>query len=357
MTITYFTLPRMSRARVASICAWFLGSFLIGLLFPQSAYAASNCGLDSGAPAAFTFAPATVTVASNTPVGTVLATSSSTIVLRCTGIGNGNKDGRAILMVDLSQSAPLNATDPSIIPTNVSGIGIKLTSNGPTTLGTNTTTPELNKSNWTSNGIVTNYSTTVTAQLVVTGSPIASGSVAGNAKGSATLGAYTWKQEDTSGTISSSTAFSPALLMSMSGGVTVTNVGGCTVNSPNVALPTLGVRALSSTGATAGRTGFVLSLNCNTTATSIKLRLTDQFNSSNVGNALQNSVSSGAAANVGIQLLDAGGNVITLGMANVITPAKSGSTNLKYFAQYLATATPVTAGKITAFAAIDLFFN
>lgn len=323
-------------------------------LLASSSYATTSCGIDTPLPTAFTIA-SPVTVSYPATVGTLLGSSAnSNVTVKCTGIGNGSVTGIANLLADLSGSSPLG-TDSSILPTNVAGIGIKLTTNGSgSTLGTSGTTVPILNTQSTSSGTLT-FTTTITAQLIITGTITAgTATVTGNSSGSTTLGTYSWRDPGTGATGSLNQS------MVFGSGVTVTYVGGCTVNSPSVALPTVGLGSLPSNGATAGRTSFTLTLTCNTSATSIKLQLTDQFytanTSTNLKNALENS--SGGATGIGVQVLNSSGQAITLGAQNVITAAAHGDTTLPFSAQYVRTVTTIpAAGKVTAYATINLFYN
>lgn len=133
----------------------------------------------------------------------------------------------------------------------------------------------------------------------------------------------------------------------------VTGNGG--TNDFTVTLPPVAKTALASSGQTAGDTGFTLSLsNCPTTPAGLKVGA--QFYSSANADAtgrLTNTVTSGGATNVAIQLLDGSSNPIAVAasqsgaaVTDQTTVPASGNASLSYTARYYATGV-ATAGNVS----------
>jgi type 1 fimbria pilin len=327
---------------------------LMAIWAPWS-FAAAHCSVQTS-PIAFQFS-STISVLSTAPVGTLLGNEASqTIGINCTGVPKTNQIN---LLADFNVAA--NSLSYSgnyiIIATNVPGIGIRLRMST-TSLNQGTLTPILDSQPPNGSGNRTSTAT-VFAQLIVTG-PVASGTISGINNGGTILSTYKWQDPANASPPSSLTD------MKFAGTVTVTKItSGCTVTSPNVSLPTISLSSLPVQAATVGQTAFTLLVYCNTTATSVKMKLTDQSNTNNTTTILQNTIpsASGGAVGIGVQTLDRNGTAITLGTQNVINVTLSGSTALQFSARYYRTAatgaptSSFNSGTLSAYATIDLFYN
>lgn len=128
-------------------------------------------------------------------------------------------------------------------------------------------------------------------------------------------------------------------------------VGG-TAGNYTVVLPTVGKSTLATAGTTNGDTKFTINLtNCPTGNVGVYY---DNTNANiNAGGRLNNTVTTGGATNVNVQLLNSAKTVIDLTKdrsgqnlvtANVATA--NGSANIDFFARYYATGT-ATAGDVS----------
>lgn len=305
-------------------------------LVPSGARA--GCTFDKNGNTTYTSSPVNFTLASTITIpftlstGTVLASSAQTAPsnppsVTCTA-------GTPYGVQNLVGGAPTGGTN-YIYPTGVAGVGYQL-------IHANNTSSFMSPyPNNSANAGDSTYSVATSIQFVQTG-PIANGS---SIAAGTVLANWQW------GTIV------PEYFV-LSNTVTFVTPA-CTVNtSPiNVTMPTVSSSALSgAVGRTAGTTAFTIQLNCPTGATS-NLYITLAANSGTVAGYPNILKSTGSATGLGIQLLDKGGNPITLGTASLVGNAVSGAQSIPYFARYYATATSIGAGSVSASATFTLTYQ
>ena len=315
-----------------------LMALLIACLAPASASALtvtlgpSSLPLSPGGP---------YSTARNSPVGSVIATATSTIQI--TG---------------LSGSCSLNAVFLSGSPssgntytTSVTGLGVNLyyinagvrTQIIPGIQASLTLSPA-------SPGPVT-----IEADLVVTGT-VSSGTL--NALPSVSL-------------LFAGLGLGCSVLNLTTQTLTVTATPGtvtaltCTVLNPSLAitLPTISAQTLAASGKTGGATGFAIELNCNGTGAGIYITLTDANLTTNTSSLLSLAIGS-SATNVKLQILKSSGAPVSYGPDS----ATAGTTNHWYVGpsmsvssvpltvQYVATGV-ATAGSVNAAATFTLSYQ
>lgn len=276
------------------------------------------------------------------PVGTVLATSSSTI--STTGIG-----GSCLVTALFLSGSPANG---GIFTTGVTGLGVKLYfSNGAARTQITSGLQDSLAVNMTGPGTLT----TVSAELVVTG-PVSSGTLnalpsvnisflaVGLGCGVLSLTNQTLTVTATNGTVTAQTC-------------QVTN-SAITVN-----LPPVSAQNLSAAGRTAGTTRFVIPLNCAGANAQVYVLLTDATDPANTTGLLSLKPAS-TAGNVKLQLLKGDGGAVSYGPESAVAgttnqwlvgPA-SGTTGVSLSAQYYATAS-ATAGTVQAAALFTMSYQ
>ncbi len=274
------------------------------------------------------------------PVGTVLATASSTLNF------NGLSGTCNVTAVFLSSSLATGNT----YSTGVAGLGVNLYY---VVGGTQTQiTPGINLSL-----LVTTATPAVSvqAQLVVTG-----------AVGTGTLSAL-----PSVGIVFAGVGLGCGILnvTAQTLNVTSSNISvtgiTCVVATPslNVALPTVSVQTLTSTGKTGGATNFTVLLNCGGSGSNVYVTLSDATLASNATNLLTLTPLS-TATNVKIQILNANGTPVSygpdspsVGNLNQFLVGSSGTvSSVPMVAQYYATG-PVGAGTVFALATFTLSYQ
>lgn len=241
------------------------------------------------------------TTARDKSVGTVLATSTSTISVA--GIG-----GTCLVTAFFLSGSPANG---NTFTTGVPGLGVNFYYyNGATRTQI---TPGLQASlalSLSAPGALTK----VDADLVVTG-PVGSGTL--NALPSVNL---TFAAVGLGCGILNLSA--QTLTVTASNGA-VTGIT-CQVTNPSIAvtLPSMSVQRLSSAGQTAGATGFTIPLNCANSGANVYVTLTDATNASNTSTLLSLK-GSATAGNVKLQILRSNGSAINYGPDSAV----AGTTN------------------------------
>lgn len=134
--------------------------------------------------------------------------------------------------------------------------------------------------------------------------------------------------------------------ITFNGNITATsceiNGNGTGSKSFTVTLPTVSAKTLDTAGARAGRTPFIIALNCDTDTGSVHTYFEPgPTTDASTGNLVINS-GSGTAGNVQIGLLNADFTQIKAGFADsaqnsLAVPLTSGAATLSYFAEYVAT--------------------
>jgi type 1 fimbria pilin len=303
--------------------------------------------------------PTAVTVQTNVPVGTVLATGYATISITCSNISSSTayayiQAGQNLATLDASN----NTAGPGItFATGVSGLAVLVTATpvqatsqacllcGPTSTAGYQPGYVVGNASGTGTGTVTaNY----TAQLIKTG-PIAPGNIP-----SINLIPFWWYIPG-DGTFGTSMSLNTNLILPA---ITMT-APSCTLatGSQNIAVTLPGVPAasLSTSGQVGGRTGFSISVTgCPTSVSSI----TTYFYGANIDTTTGNLTNNGSANNVEVQLLNGSGGSAAALSAITLTGAQATAQNssvfnvsggiatLNYYAQYIATGA-TTAGSVT----------
>lgn len=132
----------------------------------------------------------------------------------------------------------------------------------------------------------------------------------------------------------------------------------CTINSAvsganiNVTLDTIGVSALTNAGDWAGNKKFTIQLtNCTAATTTVKWE--QMVNVDNTTGTLKNTAIGGSNASIRVLNDDLSPVDMAADIGRTITGATA---NLDYYAQYYASAAPVTPGQVTTFGYITLTY-
>lgn len=319
----------------------------------------SGCMLDNNSPGpqgttSFTL-PSTITVSANTPVGTVLATSSATAtnpapVYDCAG----NVPDGIVNNVGATPGAGVTT-----FPTGIPGISYQIVRGGSTlaswpnaTLNTGTQGCNyFNQFGWFcgfQGAEQITFSVSTQLQLVVTG-----------AFGNSTIPAGTlgyWQFQSLGSNGGTSTA--QIVAFSLANPVTITLNPSCSVtsNPVNVTLPAISTSALGSTGATAGTTPFDIALSCpgGTSGATLSIQLDYNGTPSGIQGVL--TPTGGSSAGVGVQVLNQSSNPVTFGTPQTVGKITTGATNISFFARYYRTGT-VTPGTLQASATFTLLYQ
>jgi type 1 fimbria pilin len=319
----------------------------------------SGCMLDNTSPAAqgttsFSL-PSTITVAANTAIGTVLATSTATQtnpvpVYDCAGTvpyGIVNNVG----------TTPGNGV--SEYPTGIPGISYEIVRGGNTLYSyPNTTlstglpgcTYKSAQQAWNCPDGTNAYQFSVTTQLslVVTG-PISNSTVPAGV-----LGYWQWQALGSGG----ATTTAQIVAFSLANAVNIVINPSCSVNTNpvNVTLPTIITSALGGTGTTAGTTPFAIALTCPSGAAGATLSIQLDYNGTASGIQGVLAPTGGTSAGVGVQVLNQSSNPVTFGTPQTVGTISTGATNISFFARYYQTGT-VTPGTLQASATFTLLYQ
>lgn len=316
----------------------------------------SGCMLGSGSSAqgtaSFTL-PSTITVSANTPVGTVLATSSVTQtspqpVYDCAG----NVPYGIFNNVGTTPGAGVNT-----FPTGIPGISYEVIRGGAnldswpnSTLSTGVTGCTYKQNNWNCPQGTAGYTFSVTTQLelVVTG-PFGNSTVPAGVLG------Y-WQFQSLANGGGTSTA--QIVAFSLANPVTIAINPSCSVttNPVNVTLPPIAASALASTGATAGTTSFGLALSCPSGAAGATLSVQLDYNGTASGIQGVLTPTGGSSAGVGVQVLDHSSNPVTFGTPETVGTISTSTNSVSYFARYYRTGA-ITPGTLQASATFTLLYQ
>lgn len=276
------------------------------------------------------------------PVGTILATSSSTI--STTGIG-----GSCLVTALFLSGSPANN---GVFTTGVAGLGVKLYFSDGAARTQITSGLQLSLSvNMTAPGTLT----TVSAELVVTG-PVSSGTLnalpsvnitflaIGLGCGVLSLGNQTLAVTAANGAVTAQTC-------------QVTN------SAIAVTLPPVSAQSLAVAGRTAGTTRFAIPLNCSGANAAVYVTLTDATAPANT-TALLSLKPASTADNVKLRILKSDGSVVSYGPESAVAGAAnqwlvgpaSGTTGIPLSAQYYATGA-ATAGTVQAGALFTMSYQ
>lgn len=120
-----------------------------------------------------------------------------------------------------------------------------------------------------------------------------------------------------------------------------------------VTLPDTLASVFTGIGSTAGDTGFQLSLNCQA-GTTVNISMSSGTADAAHAGVVASATGSGYASGVGVQVLDQNGTPMPIGTGSgaptrvTVGASPSGPMSIPFSARYFQTATPVTAGKISA---------
>ena len=132
-----------------------------------------------------------------------------------------------------------------------------------------------------------------------------------------------------------------------------------------VTLPPVATSTFTAVGTTAGQTPFNVQLSCRTAGVSISVTLSTSSPQAGATGVIAPTTGTGYAQNVGVQVLTRGTSCNASGAPAAVTfgtPIGEGATpsgvcNLPFAAQYYETASPTTAGNVTATATYTLTYQ
>lgn len=315
-----------------------LATLLLLALAPLGARA--ECRYDTGSSSPVTFVlPTSISIAANTPDGTVLATSAQVApanppIITC---GHYNGGGNWIQKSETMTYGVVNAlggylADNLTYATGIPGISYRITH--PSAY---LTAYPLNSTSVSS----TTFSVTSGLQLIKTGS-IVSGSILAAGR----LGDWRWS--DSSGNVLTPETFW------LGNSVTFTTPSCTIVTNPiNVTLPKALNTAFTGVGATSGKTPFQIQLSCPPGTAVAKITMHTASPDSHAGVVAP--AGAGYAAGVGVQILDGNSGAVTFETQAMVTPAAT--TSIPYYAQYFQTAPAVTSGPVKATVTFDVFYQ
>lgn len=349
-----------SASRCNRLLAWLLLVLAAIGWAPLAAAATPNCTASS---ATLNF-PGTVSIPSNTAIGSTLATGKANMSFRCTGLSASNtpatiQAGQYLATLDSTN----NPAGPGItFATGVPGLAVVVNAtpvatssesgnasqDGPTsTAGYVPGSVSCNGNNC-SGTVTANY----TATLIKTG-PIAPGTIP-----QTNLIPFWWYIPGNGNGYSTSMALNAYLILPS---ITLTAPScSLTTGSQNIAvtLPPVSTTSLATTGQVAGQTAFSIAVSgCPGSAKTI----TTYFYSGSTIDAATGNLfnSNGTATNVEVQLLNgAGGSAAAFSAINLAgAQAQSqnssqysisgGAATMNYYAQYFANGGAATAGSVS----------
>ncbi|QNK03051.1 fimbrial protein [Dyella telluris] len=327
----------------------------------------------SGGPSGSLSMPS-VTVPSNTPVGTLLGNPVTiTATFNCNGVpsvpaanGGTNAAGIQVFNLKASQLYPQQVPSPSntnitvlTYATSVAGIGLQLTIT-PGMSGYDSTPGDQQANAYMVGNVPApsgSLTVTYTAQLVVinnNGGQIGYGTIQGT-----TLLNYYWYvrgcQSLSGGCNGAQVSASLNSTLSLNGGAVVA-LPTCTIDAGSqnkaVTLPAITTTTMNGKGNTSGLTAFSIGLTCQSGA-NLSVTLTSSQSTSTAG--VMNST--GSANGVGVRLLDQNQQPIQWNTATALGTVSSTTVSLPYYAQYYQTGNNVTIGKVSAQATITVAYQ
>lgn len=353
---------RSSRVRRGAqlLSLWLLAAGTLG--WTPLAAAAANCTAGAA-----TITMPDVILPSTTPaVGSEIATSAPvTIVFSCSGLPISTKPADYIATIQAGQNlAPLDNTNVTAGPgitfkTTITGLALKITASpmqassqsGNVNDGPNSKAGyPVGSVTAPSGAAVGSYAGAVSAtfvgHLMVTGPiTVGTGQLSAN-----TLIPFWWYISGGSANSSSVQMSGVNLYLATS----TVRTGSCSVNTDSqnltVTLPNINAAALTSTGATGGKTAFNINLTCKSSSKDVLITMTASNPASTKGVVLPTS-GAGYASNVGVQILNGSSNAVDVSGATsqtVATSSSNGSLSIPYYAQYYQTGSPVAAGQVAA---------
>ena len=328
--------------RTAILILW--TTMLLLLLAATSAHAAPNdvfCRFLSGGNTSVTFTlPSTISIAANTPTGTVIATSAQAAPANPPTITCGWSPGNSGMWKESAETMSYGVVNlragsfgNDIFDTGIPGIGyrIKLSSTSLKAypLDSETVTQKT-------------FDSPASLELITTG-PITSGSViaAGD------LANWQWDGPNASSMI-------PATFR-LGNTITFTTPSCTIVTDPiNVTLPTVTTSAFTGVGSVSGKTPFQIGLSCPPATAVAKITMHTTMADSHPG--VIKPAGAGFAAGIGVQVLDANSNPMVFEIQTVVNPPNA-TTSIPYFAQYFQTAPTVSGGNVKGTVTFDIFYQ
>ena len=322
-------------------------ALLLGfLLIAFAGRARADCYYGSGTAATIDFAPpATITVPTDTAVGTVLWTSApiaptNPLVLNCSGT---NSSG----ITDSMGPTPASGT---LFPTSIPWLSYQV-------LYPDSSHILQSYPNELVNGGYT-FSIGYALQLVVTGTVTNGGTLSGQL-GVWQMIYYTCAQYNNGGNCPTPqwvAAMNPLATFLTSSVTFVPGTCKAAVNPTVVTLPTVYASAFPGTGTTTGQTPFNVQLTCSGKA-NLAITLAASNPQAGATGVIAPTNGSGYAQNVGVQLLDGSGNPVNFSTAISAGQTTNGAFNVPFYARYYQIAPGATAGQVTATATYTLTYQ
>ncbi len=300
-------------------------------LVPEQAHGA-GCQFDNGNSQGtyLVSVPSTIVNDPNTPVGSVLYTSTATGINHRVNFNcNGNGNGWGLLS---GTGSPL-PSGQSVFPTDTAGVGFRVSQKGDYIYAYPYFSLDGSKS-WYENDAVT-------VELVKTGAI---------ADGSSVQGSLSQFKAGTSNN------YIIDAVINLANRLTFT-APACQVNTTNitVTLPTVTNQAFSGVGSVAGTTPFQIGLICSSGAI---VRITLDTSTPVVGRPGVIASSSGGASGLGVQVLDSSGTTpVLFGVPKTIGATPNGALSVNYYARYYQTGSAVSAGLLGATATFTLSYQ
>lgn len=136
--------------------------------------------------------------------------------------------------------------------------------------------------------------------------------------------------------------------------VTITAPTCALVADPlNVTLPSVTTGAFTGIGSTSGTTPFQINLACPAGVSVTKITMHTAFPASYPG--VVKPAGAGYAAGIGVRVLDGNMNPVVFETQTALTP--NATTSIPYYAQYFQTAAGVTGGNVKATVTFDIFYQ
>lgn len=297
--------------------------------------ARAECRFTDGGTTPVTFnLPPTISIAANTPNGTVIASTGQVSpanppTIECGRYAGPNwKPAAETMTYGVVNSRGGYLADNVTYDTGIPGVSYRITH------PTDYLTPYPLNSELVSSAV---FSVTSGLELIKTG-PIISGSVLAAGK----LGDWRWN------------SLIPEIFQ-LGNSVTFTTPSCTIVTDPiNVTLPTVTTSAFSGVGATSGRTPFQIQLSCPTGAAVAKITMHTSTPDSHAGVIAPSGP--GYAAGIGVRVLDGNSNPMVFETQTVVTPPNA-TASISYFAEYFQTAPTVTGGPVKATVTFDIFYQ
>jgi type 1 fimbria pilin len=299
-------------------------------LAPPGARAACRYTSGGNTTVTFTGLPATISVAANTPDGTVLASSGQVSPANPPTVQCGTVIFGFVIPENVTYGV-VNARggyakDSYTYDTGIAGVGYRITHPTDYLTAYPLNSEQLGTSD---------FSVTSGIELVKTG-PITSGSTIASGK----LADWRW-----SGLYPETFMLGNAITFS-------TPSCDVAINPINVTLPPVTTSAFIGVGSTSGTTPFQISLSCASGGTVTKVTMHTSAPDSHAG--VVQPAGAGYAAGIGVRVLNGNMNPVVFETPTAVANA---TTSIPYYAQYFQTAPAVTGGNVKATVTFDIFYQ